>query len=154
MIGSVTQKLQRKYYSFAFEKQIKTSYINKIETKFQNQENPNQGLTTMLHCCINLYITYAIISEKLICFSSFSMQWYLLKIYCMQSKNLWKNSLALLSECCLSNVKKKWEKIIPVAFFQSRQYIFTITITDFLQIFLRHPAFLKLIDHYRVCFML
>ena len=64
----------------------------------------------MLHCCINLYITYAIISEKLICFSSFSMQWYLLKIYCMQSKNLWKNSLALLSECCLSNVKKKMRK--------------------------------------------
>ena len=90
--------------------EIKTSCINRIETKFLDQEIPSQGLTTMLHCCINIYITYAIISERLMCFSSFQMQWYMLKLYCVQSKNLWKKSLALLLECFLSNVKKLGKK--------------------------------------------
>ena len=38
-----------------------------------------------------------------------------------------------------------------MAFFQNKQYIFTITITDFSEIILEHTVLLELIDHPRVC---
>ena len=87
--------------------EIKTSCINKIETKFLDQENPNQGLRTMLHYCINLYITYAIISEKLIVFkcSGICQNFTLCK-----AKICEKKSLGLLLKCYLSNVKKLGKK--------------------------------------------
>ena len=118
MIGSVTQKLQKKYYSLAVAKQwnqnflhqpwkYKNTCINKIETKFLDQENPNQGLRTMLHYCINLYITHAIISEKLIVFkcSGICQNFTLCK-----AKICEKKSLGLLLKCYLSNVKKLGKK--------------------------------------------
>ena len=69
-------------------------------------------------------------------------------------KNLRKKSLALLLEYYLTNDKKFGRKTAPTAFLQSKQYIFTITITDFSQISFGHTVFLKLIDHSRICVML